>query len=66
MTNSSLMMQLGHKMINKYGRAYSRFKFIEVRTKMMNEWADYIDKMRANKIDNIIYADFKHAEQKQG
>lgn len=59
-------MQLGHKMINKYGRAYSRFQFIEVRTKMMNEWADYIDKMRANKIDNVIYANFKHAEQKQG
>lgn len=59
-------MQLGHKMINKYGRAYSRFKFIEVRTKMMNEWADYIDKMRAYKIDNVIYANFKHAEQKQG
>lgn len=59
-------MQLGHKMINKYGKAYSRFKFIEVRTKMMNEWADYIDNMRAGKIDNIIYANFKHAEQKQG
>lgn len=59
-------MQLGHKMINKYGRAYSRFKFIEVRTQMMNEWANYIDKMRADDIDNIIYANFKHAEQKQG
>lgn len=56
-------LQLGHKIPDLYGKAYNRMEGLTVRTKMMHEWADYLDRLRAGKIDNIIYPDFKHPEE---
>lgn len=36
-------LQLAHSKGNKIDAAYDRTKFIEERTKMMQDWADYID-----------------------
>lgn len=36
-------LQLAHSKGNKIDAAYDRAKFIEERTKMMQDWADYID-----------------------
>lgn len=38
-------LQLAHSKGNKIDAAYDRAKFIEERTKMMQDWADYIDKI---------------------
>lgn len=38
-------LQLAHSKGNKIDAAYDRTKFIEERTKMMQDWADYIDKI---------------------
>ena len=35
--------QLAHAKRNKIDKAYDRAEFLEERTKMMQEWADYID-----------------------
>ena len=59
-------IQLGHAMLNKYGKAYSRFDFSDSRTQMMTEWANYLDAIKAGKFDNVIHADFKQQAQKQG
>ena len=48
-------LQLGHQMLNQYGRAYSRMEMIDQRRAMMNDWANYLDQLRAGKIDNMIY-----------
>ena len=48
-------LQLGHTMLNRYGRAYSRMEMISQRTEMMNTWANYLDDLRAGKMDNVIY-----------
>ena len=50
-------LQLGHRMVNSYGRAYSRMDMISQRTQMMNDWANYLDQLKAGKIDNVIYLD---------
>lgn len=36
-------MQLGHRVSDPNGTAYNRTKFIAQRTKMMQDWADYLD-----------------------
>jgi len=60
-------LQLGHAMPNKYGRAYNRMEGLDKRTQMMNEWANYLDDIKAGKFDNVIHADFKRTErQKHG
>lgn len=59
-------LALGHAMLNKYGKAYSRFDFSDSRTQMMTEWANYLDTIKAGKFDNVIHADFKQRAQKQG
>jgi len=38
-------LQLAHAVPDRLGEAYNRTKFIEERTKMMQEWADYLDKL---------------------
>jgi integrase len=38
--------QLAHQPKNKVDQAYDRAKFIAERTKMMQEWADYIDSLQ--------------------
>lgn len=37
--------QLAHSPRNKIDAAYDRAMFLEERKKMMQEWADYIDKI---------------------
>lgn len=60
-------IQLGHQMLNKYGRAYNRMQAMTERTQMMTDWANYLDDIKAGKFDNVIHADFKPAKkQKQG
>lgn len=39
--------QLAHKVPDALGAAYSRIKFIEQRTAMMQSWADYLDELKA-------------------
>lgn len=40
-------LQLAHAVRDANGRAYNRASFIEERTKMMQQWADYLDKLAA-------------------
>lgn len=56
-------LQLGHTTKDNFGNAYDRWDLIEERTKMMNEWANYLDDLRAGKLDNVIHANFKQANQ---
>lgn len=39
--------QLAHTVPDNLGRAYNRTKFIRERRSMMQEWADYLDKLKA-------------------
>lgn len=41
-------LQLAHEKKNKIDAAYDRAKFIDERTKMMQDWADYIDQVRGS------------------
>ena len=59
-------LQLGHQMLNKYGKAYNRMQAVPERTRMMNEWANYLDDIKAGKFDNVIHASFKQQTQKHG
>jgi integrase len=38
--------QLGHKVKDPNGRAYNRTSFLPERRKMMQQWADYLDKLK--------------------
>jgi len=42
--------QLGHLVIDPNGRAYNRATFLAERRLMMQVWADYLDKLRANEL----------------
>lgn len=59
-------IQLGHQMLNKYGKAYNRMQAVPERTRMMTEWANYLDDIKAGKFDNVIHASFKQQTQKHG
>ena len=50
-------MQLGHNVRDANGRAYNRVKWLDKRHKMMTDWASYLDKLKAGKVDNVIYFD---------
>lgn len=39
--------QLAHRVPDALGSAYNRTKFIKQRRAMMQEWADYLDKLKA-------------------
>ncbi|WP_175829585.1 tyrosine-type recombinase/integrase [Burkholderia cepacia] len=39
--------QLAHTVPDSLGRAYNRTKFIKARRSMMQQWADYLDKIKA-------------------
>lgn len=39
--------QLAHMVPDSLGRAYNRTKFIKARRSMMQQWADYLDKIKA-------------------
>ena len=38
--------QLAHSVRDNLGRAYNRTEFVEQRRKMLQAWADYLDKLR--------------------
>ena len=40
-------MQLGHRVPDLHGRAYNRAKFLDERREMMQDWADYLDKLKS-------------------
>jgi integrase len=50
--------QLAHAVKDANGRAYNRTSFLAERRKMMNGWADYLDKLRAS----VKVIPFKQAE----
>jgi integrase len=39
--------QLAHNVLDPNGRAYNRTKFLPERRQMMQQWADYLDKLKA-------------------
>ncbi len=49
--------QLAHLHKSKIDRAYDRAKFLDDRTQMMQEWADYLDEAAGR--GKVIVADFK-------
>lgn len=59
-------IQLGHQMLNKYGKAYNRMQAVPERTRMMTDWANYLDNIKAGKFDNVIHASFKQQTKKHG
>ena len=60
-------LSLGHRMLNAYGTAYNRMTGLDQRVAMMNDWANYLDAIKAGKFDNVIHADFKNKDNaKQG
>jgi integrase len=42
--------QLGHQVIDPNGRAYNRATFLPERSLMMQHWADYLDKLKSQKV----------------
>jgi hypothetical protein len=38
--------QLAHRVPDALGTAYNRTKFLPERRKMMQQWADYLDKLK--------------------
>lgn len=56
-------LALGHRMLNAYGTAYNRMTGLDQRTKMMNDWANYLDAIKAGKFDNVTHVDFKKVEK---
>lgn len=44
-------LQLGHRIKDTHGGAYNRLDEIDIRTRMMQDWADYIDNLR-NQLPN--------------
>ena len=46
--------QLAHVVRDPLGRAYNRTAHLPQRRKMMQEWADYLDRLRAGEVDTRI------------
>ena len=53
--------QLAHKTPGPLGAAYARAKFIDKRIKMMQAWADYLDKLRSATASNVVMGNFNQA-----
>lgn len=54
--------QLAHTVKDPLGRAYNRTQHLEQRRKMMQHWADYLDKLKHEASQgNVISANFKQA-----
>ena len=64
--HEAIELQLAHEKENKISKAYNGAQHLPYRTKMMYEWARFIDAAYAGKIDNLIRADFKQQAQKHG
>lgn len=51
--------QLAHAVKDANGRAYNRTKHLEQRSEMMQSWADYLDRLKAQALSgNVITANF--------
>lgn len=46
-------MQIGHRVRDMHGRTYNRTKHLDKRRKMMQEWADYCDKLKLEYAESI-------------
>ena len=46
--------ELGHQVIDPNGRAYNRATFLPERRLMMQHWADYLDKLKSQKVVPIM------------
>lgn len=64
--HEAIELQLAHEKENKISKAYNGAQHLPYRTKMMLQWANFIDDAYAGKIDNLIRADFKQQAQKLG
>ena len=64
--HEAIELQLAHDRENKISAAYNGAQHLKYRTKMMNEWANFIDDAYAGKIDNVIHGNFKQSAQKLG
>jgi integrase len=53
--------QLAHAPANKIDAAYDRAKFLDERRKMMQDWADYLDKVAAT--SKVIHVNFAQAAE---
>lgn len=63
--HEAIELQLAHDKENKISKAYNGAEHLPYRIKMMNEWADFVDNLKAGKIDNIIYFTSHASNQKQ-
>lgn len=45
--------QMSHTVDNPLGRAYDRTTFLPERRKMMQDWADYLDRLRAEELGKV-------------
>ncbi len=46
--------ELGHQVIDPNGRAYNRATFLAERRLMMQVWADYLDKLKSQKVVTVM------------
>jgi|26BtaG_2_1085354.scaffolds.fasta_scaffold01870_8 integrase len=60
-------LQSGRRVPDHYGNTYNRMEALAERNQMMTDWANYLDNLKAGKIDNVIYTSFKQQQDiKQG
>ena len=55
--------QLAHAPANKVDAAYDRAKFLDERAVMMQDWADYLDKVGGTGTGQVIHVDFSAAAE---
>ena len=53
--HEAIELQLAHDSESKTSKAYNGAKHLPYRVKMMNEWANYLDDVKAGKMDNVIH-----------
>jgi integrase len=53
--------QLAHAPVSKVDAAYNRAAFLDERQQMMQDWADYLDKVAAT--GKVIHVDFAQAAE---
>jgi integrase len=54
MASEWIERQLSHAVDNPLGRAYDRTTFLPERQKMMQAWADYLDRLKAEDVDKVV------------
>jgi len=58
--------QLAHRVPDVLGTAYNRTKFIKERRKMMQQWADYLDKLKAGATVIPLHGQAASLESRRG